>query len=274
MIKKIILFSLKYSMPTISALFVIVSDDCLKDVEMFAKKPEINLILVKLLISIIIFLIVSILYSIYLHTYKKMRINGHNYEISIEYGDIFKYENCKKIVNFDECFTTEIGDNVEKIKPNSVCGQYLTMSRMNNKEIKKLIKRAKLEILDTKSLYKGKTRYKAGLLVPNGDYLLMSFARLDKDGRGLFLSYSEFVDCLTTLWSEIDKYYSQRDVCMPIIGSGLTRIGDKELTQQEILDIIISSYKLSQHKIKKPNKLRIICKKQDDFSLNKIGDFI
>lgn len=72
----------------------------------------------------------------------------------------------------------------------------------------------------------------------------------------------------------IDKYYGQKDVCIPILGSGLTRINETTLTQQELLDIIISSYKLSPHKIKYPYKLYIVCKKNDDFSLNKIGKFI
>ena len=49
---------------------------------------------------------------------------------------------------------------------------------------------------------------------------------------------------------------------------------DASLTQQELLDIIIWSYKLNSHKIKSPYKLRIVCKKCDEFSLNKIGENI
>lgn len=44
------------------------------------------------------------------------------------------------------------------------------------------------------------------------------------------------------------------------------------LTQQELLDLIILSYKLSNNKIKLPNKLIIVCRKNDDFSLNNIGE--
>lgn len=39
---------------------------------------------------------------------------------------------------------------------------------------------------------------------------------------------------------------------------------------QELLNIMIWSYKLSPHKIKAPYKLRVICKKSDGFSLNEI----
>jgi hypothetical protein len=61
-------------------------------------------------------------------------------------------------------------------------------------------------------------------------------------------------------------------VCIPILGSGITRFEDKLLTQQELLDIILASYKLSSHKIKPPYQLHIVCKKGDDFSLNRIGE--
>lgn len=110
--------------------------------------------------------------------------------------------------------------------------------------------------------------------MPNGDDLLMAFAKLDADGIGKFFSHKEFLDCLSLLWEEIDKYYGQKDVCIPILGSGLTRINETLLTQQELLDIIIGSYKLSSHKIKSPYKLHIVCKKNDDFSLNQIGKSI
>lgn len=63
-------------------------------------------------------------------------------------------------------------------------------------------------------------------------------------------------------------------MCISILGSGNTRMDSGLLNQQELLDIIISSYKLSSHKIKSPYKLHIVCKKNDDFSLNQIGKSI
>jgi len=136
-----------------------------------------------------------------------------------------------------------------------------------------LINNAQLKPAKGKSKYKNKERYESGKLVPNGDYLLMAFAKLNKEGLGEF-SRDEFIDCLSMLWKEINKYYGQKDVCIPILGSGVTRGEIAALTQQELLDIIIVSYKLSAHKIKSPRQLHIVCKKCDDFSLNKIGQSI
>lgn len=72
------------------------------------------------------------------------------------------------------------------------------------------------------------------------------------------------------MWKQIELHCSQTDVCVPILGSGLTLFEGESLSQQELLNIMIWSYKLSPHKIKAPYKLRIICKKSDGFSLNEI----
>ena len=198
-------------------------------------------------------------------------IKGKNYTIVIKYRDIFKVRKSQKVINFDECFTTEVGKDPGKIKPGSVCGQYLTKYPLSKQEMQDLISQAHLEPLETKSAYNGQDRYESGLLVPNGDYLLMAFAKLNKDGRGE-LTREEYLDSIQLLWKEIDKYYAQKNVCVPILGSGITHIGDRELSQQELLDIMIESYKLSVQKVNRAHKLIITCRRADEFSLSRIGE--
>ena len=57
----------------------------------------------------------------------------------------------------------------------------------------------------------------------------MAFAKLDEDGRGYFFSWDEYLHYLSILWNEIDKYFGQKDVRIPILGSGITRFGNKLL---------------------------------------------
>ena len=143
-------------------------------------------------------------------------------------------------------------------------------------EFKQAEKRNKKIIIKSRSKYQNKERYESGRIVPNGDDLLLAFAKLDKKGLGR-LTRDEYLECLTILWEEIDTYYGQTDVCIPILGSGLTRFdggSGASISQQELLNMMIWSYKLSSHKIKLPHKLRIICKKSGDFSLNKIDSQI
>lgn len=232
---------------------------------------DVNIVLNRVLLFLAVWIGVIILYPVYTYLLKTIVINGEDYIIAIKYGNIFKETNCKRVIGFDECFTTTIGNAPHEIKPTSICGQYLQANP--NINMQQLIANAHLTKERRKSKFNRQDKYKSGSIVPNGDDFLLAFAPLDENGRGVFPSYKEYLDSLFLLWQELDKYYAQHDVCIPILGSGITRIGDgmgTYFTQQELLEMIIVSYKLSPYKIKKPNKLRIICKKNEDFSLEKI----
>lgn len=231
---------------------------------------EENIVLTRVLAFIAMLVLSIIINALYLFCRRSIRIKGNNYSIQIKYGDLLKMSDCRKVIPFDECFTTNVGDSPSYIKPKSICGQYLKENPIQDQDMQILIYNAQLRPAKSKSRYQNKERYDSGKLVPNGDYLLMAFAKLDKDGLGR-LTYDEFLDCLSMLWKEIDKYYGQKDVCVPILGSGVTRMG-VSLTQQQQLEIIIGSYRLSAHKIKPPYQLHIVCKKCDGFDLNKIGE--
>ena len=101
----------------------------------------------------------------------------------------------------------------------------------------------------------------------------MAFAKLDERGKGRFFSRDKYIKCLDLLWKELENYYSGKDVCVPILGAGTTSFdggSGASISQQDLLNMMIWSYKLSSHKIKAPYKLRIVCKKNSDFSINNI----
>lgn len=257
----------------VTVAFMFVPEKVFEQVKIIQNvSDEVNIIVNRIICVIIIGVGSAIITAIYLKLVKKITIKGKNYIIQVEYGNLLKMENCQKVISFDECYTKKVGSAPSDIKPTSICGQYLEQNP--DIDIVKLIADNNIKAANTKSKFENKTRYTPGTIVPNGNDLLLSFARLDKDGRGTFFNYQEYLDCLEKLWKEIDKYFVQKDVCISILGSGLTKINDNSLTQQELLDIIIRSYQLHNHKIKKPYKLRIICKENDDFSLNKIGENI
>ena len=231
---------------------------------------EVNVVLTRVIVFIAVLVFSVIINVLHLLCRRSIRIKGNNYSIQIKFGDLFRTHTCKKVIPFDECFTTAVGEAPGDNNPGSVCGQYLTANPINDDDMHNLINNNQLIPAESNSAYQDKDRYESGKILPNGDYLLMAFAKLDKDGLGGFSTRDEFLDCLSTLWKEIDKYYGQNDVCIPVLGSGSTRM-EGSPTQQELLDIIIASYKLSAHKIKPPCQLRIICKKRDGFSLNNIG---
>lgn len=225
----------------------------------------------RILLVLFVWFIVTIFYWLYLRFKKSVTIENKDCKIIVQYGDILKCKNCKKVINFDECYTTEIGQAPHQIKPTSLCGQYLSANSTIN--ISHLLEKAHIIPTRAKSKYQRKDRYESGTILPNGDDLLLAFVPLNESGIGVFPSYKDYVDSLSLLWHELDKHYCQKDVCVPILGSGLSRFGNgsgRSYSQQELLDIMIWSYKLSPYKLKKPYTLRIVCKKSNDFSLNEI----
>lgn len=222
----------------------------------------------KILLFFLIGTLTGFIMFLWRHLRKSVTINGHNYEIRIEYGDIFDVENCLKIIGFDECYSTEVGQLPHQIKPTSICGQFL--KKNPNIDISSLINSVGLKPLKQHSEYARKECYHSGSLLPYEEYLLMAFAKLNSDGRAN-MTRKEYTDSLSQLWQEIDKYYAQKDVAIPVIGSGITRFKDASLTQQQLVDVIIASYKLNPYKIKHPQKLRIVCMRAENFSLNEIG---
>lgn len=222
---------------------------------------------------LVLYILIFIICWVYKKLVNKVDIKGFNYHIVVEYGDIFKIKDAKKVIAFDECFTLKVGEGPADIKPGSVCGQYLEKYPLDYIELESLLKKYELEPTSPNSEYKNQTRYKSGKIIPRGDFYLIPFAKLNSDGRGVF-TREELLNCLNVLWKEIDKFYDDKDVCITILGSGRTMFNDTILNTQYLLDMIIASYKLSAHKIKLPYKLHIVCRKEDDFSLNKIGEYM
>lgn len=225
----------------------------------------------RLLTLLVVFIVVSFVKCIFIIFRKRITIKHKGYTIVVEYANIFDKIDCKKVIGFDECFTPRIGNAPADIKPSSICGQFL--SRHPNINITNLLSQVSLKKQKKRSEYNNQYCYESGRILPYNDYLLLAFTKLDSAGLGR-LTREEYVSCLDILWEEIDKYYACQSVAIPILGSGITRFRDENLTQQQLLDIIIASYKMSPYKIKRPAELHIVCRKSDGFSLNRIGEYV
>lgn len=221
---------------------------------------------------LLISILAIVVYALFLWRRKSIILDDGESVIEVKYGDLLKEKDCHRVISFDECYTTRVGSNPEDIKPTSICGQYLSAN--SDLDIGDLVNHSGLVPESTPSRYAGRPCYAPGSVVSAGDDLLVAFARLNEDGRAEFTKRTEYLDCLTRLWDEIYKHSDQRDVAIPILGSGQTSFSGgtgKPLTQQELLNMIVWSYKLSANKIKRPQKLRIVCRRQDGFSLNKVN---
>lgn len=251
-----------------------ITKEALEQCKWFAglESPDVNVIISRLMYFLLAWIVTLSVYAAFLKLRRKITIKGQNYSIIVEYGNILEKRKCKRVINFDECFTTQVGKATPDINPGSICGQYLKLHP--DLDVQQLISSAQIRPAQSKSKYQRKTRYKSGTIVPNGDDLLMAFAKLDEKGKGRFFSRDEYIECLDLLWKELENNYSENDVCVPVLGAGTTSFdggAGASISQQDLVDMMILSYKLSSHKIKNPHKLRIVCKKNSGFSINNIG---
>jgi len=251
-----------------------ITKEALEQCKWFAglESSDVNVIISRLMSFLLVWVVTLSVYAAFLKLRRKITIKGQNYSIIAEYGNILEKRKCKRVINFDECFTTQVGNATADINPDSICGQYLKLHPDLN--VQQLINSAQIIPARGKSKYLHKTRYGSGTIVPNGDDLLMAFAKLDEKGKGRFFSRDEYLGCLDLLWKELENNYSEKDVCVPVLGAGTTSFdggAGASISQQDLVDMMILSYKLSSHKIKNPHKLRIVCRKNSGFSINNIG---
>ena len=257
-----------FAFAAISAIFAVVPENCFLVWKISDKwKDSTNVLINRLVVCALIIVVVNILYFIWRkYMRKSVQVTGNNFSIQIEYGDLLKITTGKVVIDFDECFTTKVGYNPADIKPQSICGQYLSMHPIAN--MQDLIRNAGLKPAKGKSEYNNQTRYTPATIIPREQFFIMAFAKLDKNGRG-YLSYEDYLNCLNTLWEQIDLYHGTDHVFVPILGSNITYF-ERQLTQQELLDIMVSSYILSPKRMKEPYKLHIICRKKEGFLLDDV----
>jgi hypothetical protein len=216
--------------------------------------------------------IVAILFSFGYSLIRKAKIEGKNYSIVVEYGNLLKKKKGQRLINFDECFTSTVGTGTADIKEESVCGQYLIKNP--NLDVQAIVTASGVKPCRRKSKYNNSICYEPGTIVANGDDLLMAFTRLESNGKSMKFTVEEYLKCLSLLWEEIDNNYNNKDVYIPVLGSGIARFENgisQSIPKQELVDLMISSYKLSPHKLKNKSTLHIVCRRSDDFSMDKVA---
>lgn len=190
-------------------------------------------------------------------TSKKLNINGSPLEIKI--GDIFE-EGELRIINFNEYFDTIADDAL--ISKASLNGKYLEYQVTDITALDKAItdddhlEEMKVGENTTRKTGK-KIHYKLGSIHVANDYLLVAFSKFDKDNKA-YLFMRDYINCLMTFWEEVDRVYASKSVAMPLMGAGITRFKDADVSEQELLDLLIWSFKVSRVKFRHPAKVTII----------------
>lgn len=219
--------------------------------------------------------IISIIWYIalwlYVSNWKKVDINIESTTISIITGNIFEQEGLKAIA-FNEYFDTQVDDKV--ISKKSLNGVFI--ENIIGSDLDKLDGHIKeYNFRDENVLEKNTNRiagkeqkYRIGTICVYKDYLLTAFSKFNEKNQAC-LTMPEYLEFLIKFWDEINVIYAQENVSVPIFGSGITRIKEhKNITDEELLKIMLWTFRVSETRFKYPAKLTIVIHKDKIDQIN------
>jgi len=223
----------------------------------------------KIQIGFIFILILSLIYIYFwlmANSSKSINIKINKSTVVIKEGDLFK-ENGLKVITFNEYFDTNVNDKI--ISKNSINGIFLNTYLKESIDIfdsfikNNIHKKNEVESKKNREKDGGKNlKYKIGTtLVYENEYILTAFTMFDDDNMA-YLTMPNYINFLISFWDEINIVYAKKDVVVPILGSGITRIkGHKEISNEELLNIMLWTFKISEMRFKHPAKLIIVIHK-------------
>lgn len=240
------------------------------------KIPDDNCIRIYIGICLILILLSVYLFMWYkANTQNETTLTINNSKLVIKTGDIFNEEGLK-VIAFNEYFDTQV-DNII-ISENTLNGKFINEKVNNIVEFDKGLDnelRLKKNIIENNHnrISGKKNKYKLGTLYEFNNYLITAFTRFDEDNRA-FLNMDDYINFLLNFWNEIDIIYNGRSVCIPLLGSGITRFkGYDTISEQELIELLIWSFKVSRTKFTYPSKVSIIIhsSKKDKINFYKLN---
>ena len=118
-----------------------------------------------------------------------------------------------------------------------------------------------------------KVKFKLGTIIKYKDYLLVAFTKFDNQNRAN-LTMNEYFECMINFWIEVDKVYSGKNISLPLMGSGITRLKPNDsMSLQDKLEFILNTLSYSNIKLDYKTTITIVLheSQSDDINLYYIG---
>ena len=221
-----------------------------------------NLQILYAVITTLVLIILYVTIWICANLKRKTILTINNSNIIIKFGDLFDQDGLK-VISFNEYFDTKVDNKI--IAESSLNGIYLS-NNFNRNQIKKLdqeiandthLKSRENGINNGRTNGK-KVRYKLGSVFLNGDFLLVAFSRFNDENMAE-LTLKEYVQSMISFWDEVNRICAGRSVSIPLMGCGITRYKDvDDIQPQELLKIIVWTFRISRIKFKHPATASII----------------
>ena len=255
---KVNFFNKKLTKKTFS--FMMLEGSALGTISIFCN----DFILKNKMCFIVVFIGLLIIYHTFMYFYanhlKMISLKIKTSTFEIKSGDIFEQKKLK-VINFNEYFDTIVDNKI--IAENSLNGRFIKEKVLDVNDLDEIIKNS---LANTKKTInndrkKGKKeRYELGTVVEyNQDYLLTALTKFDEDNRAN-LELKDYLLFLMNFWNNLDKVYANRSVAITLFGSSsITRFNDaNDITDQDLIEIIIWTFKVSKIKFKYPTTISLI----------------
>lgn len=238
---------------TLSALFTVISF-----VFIFIPEPNVQTKETIILSLIVLVVIIYLLIYIYYLKLKKVKLKINNTEVNIFFGDIFSMPKMK-VIAFNEYFDTLVDDII--ISRHSLNGILIKNKHLSAHEIKKELSKnttlRKNEFNKTRTS-ENKQKYELGQILQVKEFYLLSFTHFNEKNQA-YLDANQYSNCLLEMWKNLNVNYAQNQISIPLLGDGITRIIDnKDVSKQELLEIMLTTLKISKQTFKEPSKINIV----------------
>ncbi|WP_257777478.1 macro domain-containing protein [Burkholderia glumae] len=196
-------------------------------------------------------------------------VEGSN--VTVKVGDIFQ-ESGLKAIAFNEYFDTLVDNKI--IGEKSLNGVFIQKHLGTPvSELDHYIDNYAFDLSEVvgsneaRKLGK-KRRYQIGTVCLYKDYLLTAFSKFDENNRAL-LTMPEYLEFLINFWDKVNNVYAQKSVSTTVFGSGITRIkGHKNISDEDLLKIMLWTFRISEMRFKYPAKLTIVIHKDKIDQIN------
>lgn len=235
------------------------------------------------LIVLFVFLIVTFIFNyLFLRNRNSVSITINQTKITIRFGDIFCNKDYKKktyrIIGVNEYFDTHVGDGI--IDPETLHGKFLTIHNISCKDLDARILNDKnlskeIAFTTTGRDFNKNICYNLGssFFDSKTGFILVALSHFNENNNAR-LTTAELMQCYLKMWTEIIRIKECNSIAMPLIGNSSNIQMDTALSSQDILEILLMSFKLSNCQIKSPADLTIVISKRikNEFNLQRIKE--
>ena len=174
-----------------------------------------------------------------------IKVNGIT--VKIQQDDLFMLDGWK-VIPFNEFFDTTVDEDI--IVKSSLNGEFILKHVDSIKALKKAINTDEGSLLNAMKTPDNRYKYPLGRIKRYGNnFMLLAFTHTDEQKMAR-INMRDYFYCLMNMWKEISRTYANRPVCLPLLGSGITRFDDMpNKCNIDLLKCMIFSLKASGENI-------------------------